>query len=99
MVRGYAEVRDSRRGYLLNYFGEEFEPPCGHCDNCQVGIVAEVEDEPFPINGRVSHEEWNRGTVQRYESDKKMIALFDQVGYKTLSVVLVKERGLLKPIG
>ena len=43
MMRGYAELRDCRRKYVLNYFGEEFEAPCGACDNCEAGVVA---DEP-----------------------------------------------------
>ncbi|MDP8951130.1 MAG: RecQ family zinc-binding domain-containing protein, partial [Actinomycetota bacterium] len=97
MMRGYAEVRDCRREYLLNYFGEEFDEPCGYCDNCEAGIVVE-EDEgevPFPLNSRVVHQEWGEGLVQRYEGDK-MIVLFDEVGYKTLAVELVKERGLLE---
>jgi ATP-dependent DNA helicase RecQ len=34
--------------------------------------------------------------VQRYEGDK-MTVLFDEVGYKTLGVGLVLERGLLEP--
>ena len=28
MMRGYAELGDCRRGYVLNYFGEGFEEPC-----------------------------------------------------------------------
>ena len=96
MVRGYAEVRDCRREYLLNYFGEEFEAPCGYCDNCEAGIVVEEVEggQPFPINSRVVHEKWGEGLVQRYEGDK-MVIVFDEVGYKTLEVDLVMERGLL----
>ncbi len=96
MMRGYAEVRDCRRKYLLNYFGEKFGEPCGYCDNCEAGILVEEDegDEPFPINSRVVHEEWGEGLVQRYEGDK-IVILFDEVGYKTLAVELVKERDLL----
>jgi ATP-dependent DNA helicase RecQ len=97
MVRGYAEVRDCRREYLLNYFGEEFEAPCGYCDNCEAGIaVGEAQgSEPFLINSRVVHEKWGEGLVQRYEGDK-MVIVFDETGYKTLGVDLVIERGLLQ---
>lgn len=95
MVRGYAEVRDFRREYLLNYFGEEFDDPCGYCDNCEAGTIVEEENEPFPVNTRVGHEKWGEGLVRRYEGDK-MVILFDEVGYKTLGVELVEERGLLE---
>jgi ATP-dependent DNA helicase RecQ len=100
MMRGYAEVRGCRREYLLNYFGEEYDAPCGCCDNCEAGVVVEENesDEPFPINSRVVHEEWGEGLVQRYEGDKMMV-LFDEVGYKTLGVELVMERGLLEAAG
>jgi ATP-dependent DNA helicase RecQ len=37
---------------------------------------------------------WGEGLVQRYEADK-LVVLFDEVGYKTLAVGLVLERGLL----
>ena len=40
MMRAYAETDDCRRAFLLSYFGEPFEPPCGHCDNCEAGRVA-----------------------------------------------------------
>ncbi len=50
--------------------------------------------EPFPINSRVVHKEWGEGLIQRYEGDK-MVVLFDEVGYKTLVVELVKGRDLL----
>src|SRR5207237_2688814 len=39
MMRGYAETDGCRRGFVLSYFGEPFEPPCGNCDNCLAGRV------------------------------------------------------------
>lgn len=97
MIRCYAEVSDCRREYLLNYFGEESDQPCGCCDNCDAGImVAEVNDErPFAINAKVTHTIWGEGLVLRYEGDK-MVVLFDGVGYKTLAVDLVLARSLLQ---
>jgi ATP-dependent DNA helicase RecQ len=97
MMRGYAEVRDCRREYLLNYFGEKFDDPCGYCDNCEAGVVVEEDNELFPINSRIVHKKWGEGLVQRYEGDK-MVILFDEVGYKTLGVKLVMERGLLEVV-
>lgn len=99
MMRGYAEVQNCRREYLLNYFGEEIDDPCGFCDNCDAGItVAEDEaNEPFPINARVKHKTWGQGMVLRYEGDK-MVVLFDEVGYKTLAIAIVQEHKLLEPI-
>jgi len=100
MMQGYAEVHDCRREFLLNYFGEELDDPCGYCDNCEAGItVAEDEaHEPFPINSRVRHKTYGAGLVQRYEGDK-MVVLFDEAGYKTLDVAIVTERALLEPVG
>ncbi len=97
MIRGYAELRDCRRAYLLNYFGEPFEAPCGHCDNCERGVAAEAGAEPFPLGARVRHERWGDGAVQRYEGEK-MVVLFDEVGYKTLGVELVVDGGLLREV-
>lgn len=31
---GYAETTLCRRQVLLNYFGEHYQAPCNHCDNC-----------------------------------------------------------------
>ncbi len=91
MMRGYAEVADCRREFLLNYFGEEIDDPCGFCDNCDAGITVPEDEEgmPFPINTHVVHKSWGDGLVLRYEGDK-MVVLFEEVGYKTLAVEVVR---------
>ncbi|WP_045746216.1 MULTISPECIES: ATP-dependent DNA helicase RecQ [Actinoplanes] len=100
MMRGFAQSRQCRTETLLAYFGEDLKHPCGHCDNCADGTaheVAEAEaaaDTPFPVHCQVRHGEWGTGTVMNYEEDK-MTILFDEVGYKTLSVPVVVEKELL----
>jgi ATP-dependent DNA helicase RecQ len=95
MMRAYAEHDACRREFILSYFGEEFEGPCGNCDNCDAGRGASTTaDVPFPVGARVAHSSWGEGAVQRYEGDQ-MTVLFDSVGYKTLSVELVLGGDLL----
>ncbi|MFL5886475.1 MAG: helicase-related protein, partial [Thermoleophilaceae bacterium] len=97
MIQAYAEHDGCRRHFLLSYFGEDFDPPCGHCDNCDAGAVSGDEgSEPFAVGGRVTHDKWGGGLVQRYEDDS-VVVLFDTVGYKQLGIDLVAERGLLEP--
>jgi ATP-dependent DNA helicase RecQ len=98
MMRGYAEVHDCRREFLLNYFGEAYDDPCDRCDNCEAGLVVlEEGGRALPLGSRVRHAEWGEGVVQRYEGDK-MVVLFDRTGYRTLAVGLVLEQGLLEPV-
>jgi ATP-dependent DNA helicase RecQ len=97
MMRGYAETDGCRREFLLSYFGEPFGPPCGHCDNCEAGRgEADARDVPFAVGSRVAHDQWGEGVVQRYD-DAAVVVLFDDVGYKTLALDVVRERGLLEP--
>lgn len=97
MVRGYAELMDGcRREFVLNYFGESYEPPCGNCDNCQAGRVAREAAGPFALGTRVVHGRFGEGLVQGYE-DSSVLVLFESVGYKRLGLALVEERGLLRP--
>ena len=101
MMRGYAETRECRRGYILSYFGEEAPPPpCGGCDNCarlrsaSVSVSASVAG-PFSVHDRVAHPSWGEGIVQRLNGET-MTVLFDQAGYKTLALDLVLEQNLLR---
>ena len=100
MIRAFAETDGCRREFVLSYFGEPFHGvPCGHCDNCRAGKVTATDpaDEPFALGARVVHPQWGEGVVQRYEHDRAVVVLFDDVGYKTLALDVVRERGLLEP--
>jgi ATP-dependent DNA helicase RecQ len=95
MMRAYAETLDCRRAFILSYFGEPFEPPCGYCDNCEAGRVhATPTDVPFPVGARVEHGQWGQGIVQRYDDDS-MVVLFDEAGYKSLALEVVRSRSIL----
>jgi ATP-dependent DNA helicase RecQ len=52
------------------------------------------DQRPFPVSSAVRHPEWGAGTIMAYEQDR-VVVLFDEVGYKTLSVPVVRQRGLL----
>ncbi|MEB7447162.1 RecQ family ATP-dependent DNA helicase [Arthrobacter koreensis] len=104
MMRQYAETSECRRRLLLNYFGEDAPDMCGYCDNCEraeadgeeLGPGESETPQPFPLQSGVVHAEWGPGTVMSYE-DETVTVLFESEGYKTLSVELVLEKGLLEP--
>src|SRR4051794_3995991 len=98
MMRAYAELSGAcRREFLLSYFGERTDGPCGHCDLCDAGKAHATTDVPFPVGERVQHPKWGEATVQRYEEDK-VVVLFDSVGYKALDLGAVSDNELLKPV-
>jgi ATP-dependent DNA helicase RecQ len=103
-MRTYAELRDCRREYLLEYFADEdIVAPCRHCDNCE-SLGAKTEQEHtrakpitslrFPVHTRVTHQKFGKGVVQSYGSGKIEV-LFDTAGRKRMSLALVLKRNLL----
>jgi ATP-dependent DNA helicase RecQ len=96
MMNQYAQTEACRGQYLLSYFGEQLDDVCGHCDNCASGSSADYQTDQtvYPLNSVVHHDEWGRGIVLRYEPDR-VVVLFDDVGYRTLSLPDVVERDLL----
>ncbi|QLQ35152.1 RecQ family ATP-dependent DNA helicase [Micromonospora robiginosa] len=97
MMRAFAETTGCRGQVLLAYFGEQMTEVCAHCDNCHAGtsVANDGAVGPFPVHSQVRHGEWGPGLVLNYEDDR-MTVLFDEVGYKTLSVRVVSEQGLLE---
>jgi ATP-dependent DNA helicase RecQ len=99
MMRGYAEEHWCRRAFVLGYFGEAFEPPCGHCDNCRAGHGRPPDaggEGALSVGARVEHPEWGTGTIGRREGEQVTV-VFDTVGYKTLALDIVREKDLLRP--
>lgn len=100
MMRAYAETSGCRRAFVLGYFGEPFDPPCGACDNCadRSATAADARtaaDAPFATGDRVRHQAWGEGTVGHLDGATVTVA-FDTVGYRTLALeVLAAEPGLL----
>jgi ATP-dependent DNA helicase RecQ len=103
MMRSYTETRGCRRRFILTYFGEPAEEQCWTCDRCvsdaaraePVDLREQATESPFPEQARVRHAAWGEGLVLRHEGDS-IVVLFDDVGYKTLSLDLVRDRGLLQ---
>ena len=103
MMRNYVEHSGCRRSFLLTYFGQDYQGPCGNCDNDLAqadspGAADAGADVPFRVGTRVVSERWGEGSVQRYDGDQVTV-LFDEHGYRDLYLPVVLERGLLRPAG
>jgi ATP-dependent DNA helicase RecQ len=96
MMRGYAETTGCRRRLLLGYFGEQLRQSCGNCDCCQAGTARSQPeaDAGFALNSAVHHPHWGNGIVMFVEEDR-LTVLFEDVGYKILSLPTVRSRHLL----
>ncbi len=96
MMRAYAETQRCRRQFLLQYFGEADAHICGDCDNCHAGTTTDEPEtaSPFAVEQRVQHDTFGSGTVMSVDGDE-ITVLFDDVGYRTLSLPTVLERQLL----
>ncbi len=97
MMRGYAETTGCRRQFLLGYFGEELAEPCGNCDTCAAGTATNRQrggTAEFATHSTVNHTEWGRGLVMSVEEDR-LTVLFDEQGYRTLSLAAVRDQDLL----
>jgi ATP-dependent DNA helicase RecQ len=104
MMERYLEARSCRWKLILAYFGQSGEVTCGRCDNCTSSGERPAaargrkrkDDVPFPLESRVAHGSWGEGRVLAYDDDT-MTVLFDEGGYRTLSVELVRDKQLLHP--
>jgi len=95
MMRAYAETRQCRRQFLLRYFGEVGAQACDDCDNCRAGTVCDDESpSPYAAQDPVQHPTFGAGVVMGVEGDQ-LTVLFDEVGYRTLSLSTVVDRQLL----
>jgi hypothetical protein len=69
--------------------------PCANCDSDVLDVASAEAVEPYPVGARVQSEHWGDGTVQRYDGDQVTV-LFDDHGYRNLSVPITVERRLLR---
>jgi ATP-dependent DNA helicase RecQ len=96
-MRAYAETQRCRRQFLLEYFGEHTAELCGDCDNCLAGLATDEPDTgPFRVQQAVRHQTFGAGVVMGIVGDE-LTVLFDDVGYRTLSLPTVVEQELLEP--
>lgn len=51
LMQEYADTSACRRAHLLQYFGDDFEGPCGNCDNCEA--TADRSDDDIQVDPSV----------------------------------------------
>ena len=99
MMRAYAETDDCRRAFVLSYFGEPFEPPCGNCDNCRGRARERRAAGRRAVRGRRAGRARpvgrGRRPALRRRRDGRAVR---RGGYKTLALEVVRERALLEAV-
>jgi ATP-dependent DNA helicase RecQ len=97
MMRSYAEGTDCRRRMLLGYFADHLAHRCGNCDLCWHDAVGDTRtgSPAIPVDAVVSHREWGRGVVLDGDADR-LVVLFDDYGYRTLDLEVVRANNLLE---
>ncbi|MFC5142080.1 RecQ family ATP-dependent DNA helicase [Actinomycetospora rhizophila] len=102
LVRRYAEATGCRRRTLLEALGEPRDEPCGSCDHCDAGHPGDPGNREGAQHGdptpgeAVRHGQWGQGTVTTV-AEESVVVLFDEGGYRTLSLPVVREKQLLAP--
>lgn len=96
MMRRYAETDECRREFIRGYFGERDAELCGECDNCRAGVAEPPKLQgPYGLQDHVVHEAFGPGVVMDLDEDN-ITVLFDDVGYRTLHLPTVVDKGLLE---
>ena len=101
----YAVGGRCRRAAILDYFGQDFRPPCGNCDNCRTGKSVEAAEKreeqasslPFPVGETVKHKSLGLGQVQRYEG-QKVVVLFETAGLKSIVTQFAIDKKLMRVV-
>jgi ATP-dependent DNA helicase RecQ len=100
-VRHYAETLKCRRAELLAYFGQDYPPPCGNCDNdetharpqAHAAVTVTTAGSASPSRGSAPLP--RPGATVRHKlwgdgsllsiDDHEMVVAFDSVGYRHLT--------------
>ncbi|MEW6057070.1 MAG: ATP-dependent DNA helicase RecQ [Bdellovibrionota bacterium] len=76
--------------YLLRYFGEDLQEPCGYCDNCRKQLEKPVTSASTLSAGNyVQHNEWGVGEVMKRIGPNLKI-YFPGVGEKILREAFIQ---------
>lgn len=93
MMLGFAETTGCRRRFLLGYFGESSDAPCGACDVCTSPSSGDTVVEGV---GDAGDESVSRAAAVSYPAGgDRIIVLFESMGYRTLSLPAIAGKGLL----
>jgi ATP-dependent DNA helicase RecQ len=57
-------------------------------------VESDGDSAPYPMNAHVTHRAWGSGVVMHREPDRVTV-LFEDVGYKTLALELLRESDAL----